>query len=500
MADAPEHRENAFPQGYLVFLNGPLGGGRFLLRKPRVIVGRHPDCDLIPEGELAARVSGTHIEVFFEKDQWYVQDLKSTNGTWVNHRKITRKRLKEGDVLMLGQKGPEFQWELDHSKDGIAETLIVDREEIIEDPRQGPKPRPKKKHKHDKHTTLLLDAVKRAREARVGGEGGETAVIMREVLATVIVRSRKKLKITIAILSVLLVLMCTFAILQSKRLAQQKKQLDLQITQLEVDLLSADDPEKIDLLISELDGYQKRAKEIQKNLLYQMGARDKEVDFIEAEIRALMGDFGAVEYSIPPEFSQKVRHYIRKYRGQDRSNMQLALGAKRNELNLIREILTNFHLPPDLAFIVLVESGFRFESRSHAGAVGPWQFVPATARSLGLKINAEGDERTDLDKSSRAAGRYLRKLIADFGAGQSFMLALAAYNLGPTKVRRIIRQVENPIKQRDFWYLYRTRAFPEETREYVPKIFAAIIIGRNPQYFGFESEETSVAAPQESDF
>jgi membrane-bound lytic murein transglycosylase D len=95
------------------------------------------------------------------------------------------------------------------------------------------------------------------------------------------------------------------------------------------------------------------------------------------------------------------------------------------------------------------------------------------------------DERLDLRKATRAGCRYLRNLILDFGAGSSVMLALAAYNLGPTRVKQAITKVEDPIKQRNFWYLYRARALPAETREYVPKVFAAIIIGRNPDRFGF---------------
>jgi membrane-bound lytic murein transglycosylase D len=122
---------------------------------------------------------------------------------------------------------------------------------------------------------------------------------------------------------------------------------------------------------------------------------------------------------------------------------------------------------------------------SAVGAVGPWQLTSATARALGLRVDREVDERLDLHKATRAGCRYLRNLILDFGAGSSVMLALAAYNLGPTRVKQAITKVEDPIKQRNFWYLYRARALPPETREYVPKVFAAIIIGRNPDRFGF---------------
>jgi membrane-bound lytic murein transglycosylase D len=142
-------------------------------------------------------------------------------------------------------------------------------------------------------------------------------------------------------------------------------------------------------------------------------------------------------------------------------------------------------LPPDLAYTVLVESALVRDDTSPAGAVGLWQFTPATARAYGLKVNRRIDERLDAQKSTRAACRYLRELILDFGSGTSVMLALAAYNVGPTRVKQEIRKVSDPIKQRNFWYLYRVRALPGETRQYVPKVVAAMIIGRSPERFGF---------------
>jgi membrane-bound lytic murein transglycosylase D len=110
----------------------------------------------------------------------------------------------------------------------------------------------------------------------------------------------------------------------------------------------------------------------------------------------------------------------------------------------------------------------------------------ATARAYGLRVNDSDDERADLNKSTRASCRYLKDLILDFGAGSSVMLALAAYNGGASKVKQAVaRTVRDPIQQRNFWYLYRSRALPKETGEYVPKVFAAILIGRSPRHFGF---------------
>ena len=131
------------------------------------------------------------------------------------------------------------------------------------------------------------------------------------------------------------------------------------------------------------------------------------------------------------------------------------------------------------------ETAFRMDSVSSAGAAGPWQFVPATARAYGLTVNDQVDERFDIRKSTAAACKYIRYLILDFGTGSSVMLALAAYNFGPARIKRVIRRVEDPIRQRSFWYLYRSKALPRETREYIPRIVAAILIGRNPDRFGF---------------
>jgi len=153
----------------------------------------------------------------------------------------------------------------------------------------------------------------------------------------------------------------------------------------------------------------------------------------------------------------------------------------------MRAVLKREQLPPDLAYIPLVESALTSDQTSPAGARGLWQFTPATAKAFGLRVDDEVDERLDLDKSTRASCRYLRELILDFGSGSSVMLALAAYNLGPGKVKQaVMRTVRDPIKQRNFWYLYRARALPAETREYVPRVMAAMILGRNPSRFGFE--------------
>jgi membrane-bound lytic murein transglycosylase D len=239
-----------------------------------------------------------------------------------------------------------------------------------------------------------------------------------------------------------------------------------------------------DQLIDRLDQYEDKAMALQKTLLYRVGSFEHE-EAIKNEIRALMAEFGAETYSIPPEFLGNVKHFVQQYEGPDRPHMARALGEASQEMKTMRQIFEQNNLPPDLAYIVLVESALSEDSASPAGAVGLWQFTPVTARHYGLKVGDGVDERLDVTKSTRAACKYIRELILDFGAGSSVMLALAAYNLGPSRVRAAVRKVNDPIKQRSFWYLYRVRAVPPETRGYVPKVIAAMIIGRHPERHGF---------------
>jgi hypothetical protein len=215
------------------------------------------------------------------------------------------------------------------------------------------------------------------------------------------------------------------------------------------------------------------------------GDRYREEDFIRQEIGSLMKEFGAEECNVLPEFVAEVDGFVRLFQDRDRDLIVCALVDKRDVLEHMRAILRRDHMPEDLAYMALVESGFEQSSASQEGAAGFWQFTEETARDYGMEVNDHVDERLDLSKSTEAASRYIRDLILEFGSGSSVMLAMAAYNSGPETVRRAVRSVKDPIKQRNFWYLYHVRALPEETRLYVPRVFAAILIGRNPKRFGF---------------
>ena len=481
---ATEHRDL---QASLRRRNGPLGETSYRLRRDVFRVGRDPENDLVIEGPEAAIVSSRHLEIRRNANAFRIVDLNSTNGTYLDGQRVTEALLENHALITMGPSGPEFQFELEVASEADFDQTLrlpVTPSQLPAQP-AGQVSIAMPGATTAKQDELLKEAVKRARQARRSGIGGQTSIIMRDMLDKALHQSSRKFKITIGALVFTLLGVTAYAGWTIHNLKQQKSQIDVEINQVEAELQSAgDDPKRVDELLEKLNGYQQQALTMQRTLLYRLGVRSEEQDFVESEIKALLKEFGAEEYSISKEFTEQVRRFIRQYQERDRPHMERALGRSRKELEAVRKQLEADKLPPDLAYMALVESAF-IGGTSSAGAVGLWQFTPITAKAYGLKVGAGIDERLDARKSTAAAGRYIRELILDFGSGSSVMLALAAYNSGPGKVKRAIRTVADPIKQRDFWYLYRTKALPPETREYIPKTIGVIIIGRHPARFGF---------------
>jgi len=210
-------------------------------------------------------------------------------------------------------------------------------------------------------------------------------------------------------------------------------------------------------------------------------------DLLQEELKVLLSDLGVPTNNIPVDFVEKVQRWAYLYQTRDRDEMNLVLGPRRSDFHVVRQRLARANLPPDLAFVTLVESHFQPATKSPDDNAGLWQFTQNTARRNGLKVNAQVDERLDPNKSTEAACRYLLQLKRELGQEGSLMLVLAAYNMGPGRLKQRTKQVQDPVRRRDFWYLYRTRLLPAVTRTHLSRLMAAILIGRHPQYFGFKT-------------
>ncbi len=170
-----------------------------------------------------------------------------------------------------------------------------------------------------------------------------------------------------------------------------------------------------------------------------------------------------VEIEMP--FNSVVGSYINMYIKRHKlvANM-LALHSYYGPI-FIEELLKE-ELPLELQYLPVIESAINPNAVSRAGACGLWQFMPATARGLGMEINSLVDERRDPRVSSRNAARYLKQLYAIYG---DWSLAIAAYNCGPGNVNKAMRRAGGG--KLDFWEIY--NYLPRETRGYVPAFIAA---------------------------
>jgi membrane-bound lytic murein transglycosylase D len=178
----------------------------------------------------------------------------------------------------------------------------------------------------------------------------------------------------------------------------------------------------------------------------------------------------------------KVEHFLERFTGVHRQSFAVWLTRATGYLDMIRHVLLDNGLPEDLAFVAMIESGYNPLAVSRAGAKGMWQFMAATARRYGLRVDQWVDERLDPEKSTVAAAAYLRDLYNMFG---SWSLAKAAYNAGENRIARAIRRTGSD----DFWELARGPLLHRETKQFVPRIYAAVMIGRDPSRFGFELSE-----------
>ena len=209
-----------------------------------------------------------------------------------------------------------------------------------------------------------------------------------------------------------------------------------------------------------------------------------EIKMLQADV-LLLGD-GAEDtkalqepvYDFPVVENDRVRYFIDYYSGRAKKTFTLWLERSSRYLPMMQKIFAEEGLPRDLAYLAMIESGFNDKAYSWAHAVGPWQFIAGTAKRYGLQNDWWHDERRDPEKATRAAARFLVDLHKYFDG--DWYLAVASYNAGPGKIRNAIKR----YKTRDFWELCRGKYLKTETKNYIPKLLAALIIAKQPEKYG----------------
>lgn len=207
--------------------------------------------------------------------------------------------------------------------------------------------------------------------------------------------------------------------------------------------------------------------------------------------------------SMPVPDHKSVRGAIQYFSTSLRDSIQASLNRSQEYRAEIEEALAVARLPKGLSYLPVIESAYLPALTSRAGARGVWQFMPDTAREYGMRVDWWVDDRVNPSKSARAAAAYLGDLYREFN---DWPLALAAYNAGPGRIRRALRETGAST----FWDLLERKAIPKETRGYVPTFYATLMIVSDPPAYGFrlpaqrtdrpDLEEVEVTGPVSAEF
>ena len=187
------------------------------------------------------------------------------------------------------------------------------------------------------------------------------------------------------------------------------------------------------------------------------------------------------QFTLPVVFNERVMQEIFYMSGGARSFTEGSLNRKTAYDSLVYSKLDEMNMPRDLIYLALVESGFKLKAYSRAKASGMWQFIPETGKRYGLTVDYWVDMRRNPEMATTAALKYLSRLYSEFN---DWLLAMAAYNCGEGRVRRLVKEkmadsTWDTTQVVTYWDL----ELPKETMRYVPRILAAMVIGHYPEHY-----------------
>lgn len=189
----------------------------------------------------------------------------------------------------------------------------------------------------------------------------------------------------------------------------------------------------------------------------------------------------------PYESHARVEYFVGRFTGPAREAFERSLERQSRYAPLIHERLRAAGLPQDMIYLPLIESWYDPHAYSRAAAVGMWQFMTGTARAVGLRVDWWVDDRRDPVRATDGAMVFLKELKSNFG---SMYLAAAAYNGGPGRISRSLTAYASALEDREgedqFFALAEAKALREETSDYVPKLIAAALVGKDPKRYGIE--------------
>ena len=446
-------------------------------------IGRDPECEL---SVTERSVSKVHAEVRCEEGQWWIVDLQSRNGTYLDGERIERASIPPSCKVELGQGGPILRISVGHHA------------QVSE--------RPSDKTFVQQAPESVTQLVKRLEETQDTGEGGAQTKLYGQALQRITKRRSRWYQVVLGIVGVLLVGAVAVVIYQDQKIKALRatagdifyamKRVELQVAQLEDLIVDSKQAKEMQDILSKRQEI-KILESKYDRFVKELGLYDANMSEQDRAVFRVVRMFGECEATMPKEFLAKVNTYIMRWKSTDRLSNSLRRAQIQGYTGAIASTMFTRNLPPHFFYLALQESGFNAKAvgpKTRLGyAKGMWQFVSPTAKDFGLKTGplhhlAEydpDDERFDFSKATDAAARYIKRIYLT-DAQASGLLVIASYNWGEGNVTRMIKQMPLNPQDRNFWQLLKRFTIPQETHDYVFMIVAAAVIGENPQLFGFD--------------
>ncbi len=439
-------------------------------------IGRVEERDVCIKNEFVSR---NHAAVTFYEGQWWIEDLGSSNGIFVNGQRTERAAIHGALSVRLGIEGPILSFEVQQPPAAVPSETVVAR--YI-----------------DRYFT----------EKPSGEPFGDHTRMVRQAFSQVQTKQKRKYGWIMGALGVLVLGAGGYAVYLHQQTGKHKamaqdlfytmKSLDLDIANVEKLVSESSNGRGAD----EIQKYQARRKAMEKNydqFLTGLRVYDPKMTPQQRLILRIARVFGECELAMPPEFESEINSYIGKWRSSGRLARAVRTANENHYTAFIQRELLAQDLPTQFFYLALQESDFDpyiSGPMTRMGiAKGMWQFIPDTAVKYGLRIGPLADfprpdprdDRHHFDRATKAASHYLKDLYSTDAQASGF-LVMACYNWGEDQVLPLVRGMPANPRERNFWRLLslHRKKLPKETLDYVFYIVSAAVIGENPRLFGFD--------------
>jgi len=492
-----------------------------------VQIGRKETCDVQVESGVVSRV---HAEVVRRDGHWWVVDKGSTNGTYLNGESINEAPLPVEAALQLGKEGPTFQLlrpaaerpetsTSEQTEGSLSPTTGSTHPEVSSSTNSGNGGgrNPTPEQISSRPDASVTQYVQRYFKADGEEAAGEHTRLLRQAYQRAQNQERRRYVWIIASVLSLCVVLSGYLVWQHyqiKSYRQEARKILAQQRKLDAKIAGLEQREDTSKQLSDLRERRRASEKRYEGFVQELGIR-RNLSPEEEEIYQVARIFGESEIGIPAGFVRKVKEKIETYWKSPEGRSRLVSAIQRAEgeeyTRFIVKTMREYSLPPEFFYLALQESDFdvtKAGPKTDWGvAKGMWQFIPKTAREYDLRLGPRKeeqvfdpkDERHNFKKSTRAAARYLRDIYST-KAQASGLLVIASYNWGEHRVTnklddlpkgipdRALRNIPEDPKKRNYWHFLKNYSdrIPDQTKDYVLKVFSAAVIGHNPDRFGFD--------------